>query len=163
MTVVSDTSPITNLAGIRQLDLLHQLYGTITIPKAVYDEMANVGRTVPGALEVQTLPWIQTRFVTDLNQVAALRAFLNRGEAEAIALALELNPELLLIDEKPGRTVALQYGIKITGILGVLLEAKRIGLIIVVKPLIDQLIQQMEFWMSNQLYKVVLQSAGESE
>jgi predicted nucleic acid-binding protein len=57
---------ITNLAGIKQLDLLQQLYGTITIPRAVYNEMAGVGKTVPGAIEVQTLPWIETHSVTEL-------------------------------------------------------------------------------------------------
>lgn len=55
MTIISNTSPITNLAGIGKLDLLHQLYGTVTIPQAVYNEMAAISRTVPGTLEVQTL------------------------------------------------------------------------------------------------------------
>ena len=90
MTIISNTSPITNLAGIEKLDLLHQLYGTITIPQAVYNEMAAIGKTVPGTLEVQTLPWITTQTVTDRNQATALRAILDQGEAEAITLALEL-------------------------------------------------------------------------
>lgn len=93
MTVVSNTSPITNLAGIGQLDLLHQLYGSITIPQAVYNEMATISRTVPGALEVQTLSWITVQPVADSKQVEALRAVLDPGEAEAIVLALELNAE----------------------------------------------------------------------
>jgi uncharacterized protein len=162
MTIVSNTSPITNLAGIGKLDLLHQLYGAITIPQAVYNEMAGIGKTVPGTLEVQTLPWIATQSVTDLNQVAALRAILDQGEAEAIALALQLNAELLIIDERPGRAIARQYGINITGVLGVLLEAKRQGLIVVVKPLMDQLINEVEFWISRPVYETVLQAANES-
>lgn len=161
MTVVSDTSPITNLAGIGQLDLLRQLYGNITIPQAVYDEMAGIGRTVPGAIEVQTLPWLKTQFVRNSNQVEALRATLDRGEAEAIVLALELKAELLIIDEKPGRVIAGSYGINITGVLGVLLEAKHQGLIVAVKPLMNQLLDQLEFWMSRQLYETVLELAGE--
>jgi len=161
MTVVSNTSPITNLAGIGQLDLLYQLYGTITIPQAVYNEMATIGRTVPGALEVQTLSWITVQPVTDPSQVTALRAVLDPGEAEAIVLALELNAELLLIDERPGRAIARQTGIAIIGVLGVLLEAKQQGLIVAVKPLIDQLIHQVDFWVDKQLYDAVLQSAGE--
>jgi uncharacterized protein len=63
--VVSDTSPITNLAAIGQLDLLQQLYATIIIPLAVYDEMVTVGKVVPGAIEVQTLDWIQTQTVAN--------------------------------------------------------------------------------------------------
>ena len=152
MTIVSNTSPITNLAGIGQLDLLQQLYGTITIPQAVYNEMVGIGRTVPGTLEVQTLSWIETQVVADLNQVASLRTVLDRGEAEAIVLALELNAEFLIIDESPGRAIARQYGINIIGVLGVLLEAKRQGAIVAVKPLMDQLIGQVEFWVSRQVY-----------
>ena len=162
MTIVSNTSPITNLAGIGKLNLLHQLYGTITIPQAVYNEMAGLSRTVPGTLEVQTLPWIVTQSVTDPNQVASLRAILDQGEAEAIALALQLNAELLIIDERPGRAIAQQCGIKIIGVLGMLLEAKRQGLIVVVKPLMDQLINEVEFWISRSVYESVLQAANES-
>ena len=162
MTIVSNTSPITNLAGIGKLDLLHQLYGTITIPQAVYNEMAGIGRTVPGTLEVQALPWIATQSVIDLNQVTALQAVLDQGEAEAIALALQLSAELLIIDERPGRAIAQQCGIKIIGVLGMLLEAKRQGLIVVVKPLMDQLINEVEFWISRSVYESVLQAANES-
>lgn len=66
MIVVSDTSPITNLAAIGQLDLLQKLYTHIIISTAVYNEMVTVDKLVPGAIEVQTLPWIQTQTVTDL-------------------------------------------------------------------------------------------------
>lgn len=65
MIVVSDTSPITNLAAISQLNLLQQLYSHLIIPKAVYNEMVKVDQLVPGAVEVQTLPWIQTQAVAD--------------------------------------------------------------------------------------------------
>jgi uncharacterized protein len=59
--VVSDTSAITNLAAIAQLDLLRKLYSTIVIPVAVYNEMVSVGKIVPGTVELQTLPWIKTQ------------------------------------------------------------------------------------------------------
>jgi len=58
--IVSDTSPITNLAAIGQLDLLRQLYSRVIIPQAVYNEMVGVDKVVPGAVEVQQLSWIQT-------------------------------------------------------------------------------------------------------
>ena len=69
MIVVSDTSPITNLAAISQLDLLQQLYGTIVIPLAVYNEMVVAGKNVPGAVEVKSLFWIQTQTLTDAQKV----------------------------------------------------------------------------------------------
>ena len=71
MIVVSDTSPITNLAAIDQLDLLQELYGSIVIPLAVYNEMVVAGKVVPGAVEVQTLSWIQTQTVADAQKVTS--------------------------------------------------------------------------------------------
>jgi hypothetical protein len=73
MIVVSDTSPITNLAAIAQLDLLQQLYTRLIIPTAVYNEMVIVDKPVPGAIEVQTFPWIITSAVADSEQVIAIR------------------------------------------------------------------------------------------
>ncbi|MGI0488442.1 DUF3368 domain-containing protein [Pantanalinema rosaneae CENA516] len=114
MIVVSDTSPITNLAAIGELDLLQGLYTCIVIPAAVYDEMVNVGKPVPGAMEVQTLPWIETQTVTDQQQVFTIQKSqenIDFGEAEAISLALELKADLLLMDERRGRIVATSYGL----------------------------------------------------
>jgi uncharacterized protein len=92
--VVSDTSPITNLAAIGQIDLLRQLYTAIIIPSAVYDEMVTVDKLVPGAVEVQSLPWIRKQAVLNPSGVVDLRRNhdeIDLGEAEAIVLAQELN------------------------------------------------------------------------
>jgi len=162
--VVSDTSPITNLAAIGQLDLLQGLYTRIIIPVAVYDEMVNVGKPVPGAVEVQTLAWIQTQAVTDQQQVIAIQEReenIDLGEAEAIILSMELKAELLLMDERRGRIVATSYGLQVTGLLGVVVQAKQKDLIEAVKPLVDQLIEQADFRVSNELYTTILQIAGE--
>ena len=164
MIVVSDTSPITNLAAISQLDLLQQLYTCIGIATAVYNEMVRVDKLVPGAVEVQTLPWIQAQAVTDSQQVRVLRESqenIDLGEAEAIILALELKADLLLMDERRGRAVAMSYGLQVTGLLGVLLQAKRNRLIPAVKPLMERLIEQADFRVSNQLYATILEFAGE--
>lgn len=66
MIIVSDTSPISNLAAIGRLDLLQQLYGTVVIPLAVYQEIINSGSTDPATLAVQNLNWIQTRSLSNL-------------------------------------------------------------------------------------------------
>ena len=164
MIVVSDTSPITNLAAIGELDLLQGLYTQIIIPVAVYDEMVNVGKPVPGAVEVQTLSWIQAQAVADQQRVITIQESeenIDLGEAEAITLALELKAELLLMDERRGRVVATSYGLQVTGLLGVLVQAKQNNLIGNVKPLLDQLIEQADFRVSNQLYTTILQIAGE--
>lgn len=161
MTVVCNTSPITNLAAIAQLDLLRQVYGEIVIPQAVYDELTALPNPVPGTLEVQTLSWIQVQTVMDQAQVAEFRRKVDLGEAEALALALEVSAERVLIDDAAGRAIALELGLTITGVLGVLLMAKQRQLITAVRPLMDGLIAQAGFWVSDELYQRVLQQAGE--
>lgn len=161
MIVVSNTSPITNLAAVHQLPLLQQLYGIIVIPQAVYDELTGVGKSVAGSTELQTLAWIQTQKVANEALVTALELELDPGEAEAIALAIELKADLLLLDERRGRTVASRFGVKFIGILGVLIEAKHKGVISAVKPVLDDLILAAGFWVKQPLYSRVLQTVGE--
>ena len=86
---------------------------------------------------------------------------LDRGEAEAIALALELGADELLIDERLGRREALRLRLSITGLLGVLLVAKRRGLVAMIRPVMDALMTQAGFRLSEQLYTVLV-AAGEN-
>lgn len=161
MIVISDTSVISNLAAIGQLDLLRKLYGKIIIPEAVYNEMAGLSYVVPGAVEVQTVNWIEQKSITRSDLVAKMRNVLDLGEAEAIALAVEIQADLIIIDEKRGRAIAMSYQLNIIGILGVLLQAKDRCLIPSVKPLILELINQANFRVSHQLYAEILHIAGE--
>jgi hypothetical protein len=159
--VISNTSPIVNLAAIGHLELLRQLYGQIAIPEAVYNEIAITGVGQPGALEVTTVDWIQTHQAVDRTLVSSLQMELDEGEAEAIALAIELGADLLLLDERRGRMVASRFGLKFIGLLGVLTEAKHKSLIRAVKPLLDDLIGKAGFWITSDLYDRVLRTAGE--
>lgn len=134
MIIVSDTSPINNLAAINHLDLLRQLYGTVIIPEAVYRELADPNFPVAGATEVQAFDWIQTCTISNLTLVKALSNELDIGEAEAIALAVEIQADQVLIDERRGRLIASRLNLRYKGILGVLVEAKSQGLIAEVKP-----------------------------
>ena len=159
MIVVSDASPITNLAAIGQLDLLRQIYHQAIIPEAVFRELTAEGGQHPGAI-VQQLDWIQTRTVSNRAVVIALQVEVDLGEAEAIALAQELAADFLLIDEHLGRVIAARLGIRILGLLGVLIEGKRRGLIREIKPLADALMNR-GFRIGKDLYERVLQAAGE--
>jgi len=100
--VVSDTSAIVNLAAVGQLDVLHQLYGTVIIPPAVQSEIATGGPNAPGAATT-SMAWIQTVPVTNRSLVAELAGQLDLGEAEAVALALETRADLLLPQESGAR------------------------------------------------------------
>lgn len=161
MIVVSNTSPITSLAAINQLHLLQQLYGSIIIPEAVYRELTDVDTPVPGTTEVQSFDWIQMRQVENYSLVTLLQRDIQKGEAEAIILAMELNAQLLLIDALQARIEADRLGLKFTGLLGVLREAKNQGLIPAVKPVLDELIVIAEFRVGRALYNQVLQDMGE--
>ena len=161
MIVVSNTSPIFYLSTIGQLDLLRQLYDEILIPTAVFNEITNVGNTDISARVVPELSWIKTQSAADLALVRRLSKELDPGEAEAIALAVELKADRLLIDERLGRSAALRLGLKITGVLGILVAAKRNNLIQEVKPVLDILIDQVGFWIDKQLYTEVLLAVDE--
>jgi len=161
MIVVSDTSPITNLAAIDQLDLLRRLYSTVIIPTAVFEELTMAGDDIPGCREVQSASWITVQAVQDSQLVDTLQEQLGRGESEAIALAIEFKSDWLLIDESLGRAVAANRNIRVTGILGVLIKCKRYRLIAAVKPILDKLIEQADFWVDQQLYARILETAEE--
>jgi predicted nucleic acid-binding protein len=161
--VVSDTSPVSNLILVNHIHLLPQLFGTIIIPEAVYQELLANGSNHPVIKTIQAIDWLEVCSVTNQQQVEALERDrnLDPGEANAIVLALELQATQLLIDERLGRLEAKRQGLRITGILGVLLAAKNKALLSEVCPVIDALIQQANFRINPQLYREVLQLAGE--
>ncbi len=161
MIIVSDTSSINNLAAINHLHLLNQLYGTVFIPEAVYRELTDPNFPVAGATEVQTFDWIQTRAVSDRTLVEVLNNELDIGESEAIALAVEIQADQVLIDERRGRLVASRLSLRYIGILGILVEAKSQGLIGGVKPLLDALLNEAGFWVAEPLYNSVLHLVNE--
>ena len=124
MNVVSNASPLIALIRLGHLDLLRQLYGTVVIPDAVWHEVVVEGADQPGAEAVSSSSWIVRRTVTNRPLVHALRQELDAGEAEAIALAVEIDDALLLMDERLGRDTARHCGIRYTGVVGVLIDAK---------------------------------------
>ena len=160
MTVISDASPLVNLARIGALHLLPELYDTVTLPKAVWTEVVTEGEGQPGAHAVRTATWIERQSVENQNLVRALRQDLDPGEAEAIALAVETESALLLMDERHGRETASHFDVPHLGLIGVLIDAKENRHIEAIQPHLDAL-QQAGFWISDQLYRRVLRDEGE--
>lgn len=159
MIVVSDTSPISNLAVIGHLELLRQLYGNVLIPQAVREELRAfeaIGSTIASA------DWIEQRAVKNRRFVESLRTQLHPGEAEAIALAVEEAAELLVIDDQRAREIAAEFGLTRIGLLGALLEAKTNGLLEAVRPVLDALVTRAGFWVSHALYQRVIEEAQEA-
>jgi len=110
---------------------------------------------------VQSAAWLQVQSVQNQELVNELRNRVNMGEAEAIALAVAVEANQLLIDERLGRQAARGLGLQIIGLVGILLTAKRQGLILAVKPILDALRIQASFRISSQLYEDVLNAAEE--
>lgn len=161
MIVVSDASPLVGLASIRQLELLRQLYGKVHIPEAVWQEVVVDGAGQPGSIEVENAKWIKRHQVANTQLVHSLLQYLDEGESEAIALAIELKAELLIIDERLGRDTARHFGLNFTGIIGLLVDAKHKGLIDEVKRYLDELRNVFGFRISEGLYRRVLTDEGE--
>lgn len=162
MRVVSNTSPLSNLAVIGELNLLQKIYSKILIPPTVYDELMRFQEIQLVISTVIETGWLEVRTPQNIQMIQTLNQFLDPGEAAAIALAVDISADRLLIDERLGRSIASQYSLKIRGILGILLNAKRQGLISEIKPLLDRLTGEAGFRVSQTLYDRILQESGES-
>jgi predicted nucleic acid-binding protein len=155
MIIVSDTTPISELAKVDHLDLLPKLFGKVVIPQGVFDEL-QVG-THPAAKLVQDLSWLEVVTVNNQQLVRELQQSfkLDLGESEAIALAEEIDASQLLIDERAARKVAMTRKLPLIGTVGVLLLAKRRGLLDSVKDVLDEM-QAQGMRISDHLYVQVL-------
>jgi uncharacterized protein len=153
MIVVSDTSPLTALLTIGQSDLLTKLFGEVVIPPAVKSELLRTHRVLPAWLRVQALH--------DDAKAALYARNVDRGEAEAIALAEELHADHLLIDERKGRRLAQRQGLPVLGLLGVVLLAKRARLISSARELLERLDRESGIYLGDNLKEAALKRVGE--
>ncbi len=164
MIVVSDSSVLIALSRIGKLDLLPRLFGQVLIPPTVAEEISVEGK--PGSAALQQIEWLEVTAVAESSKVIALMHSgvswnkLHRGEAEAIILASEVNARYLLIDERRGRKMALQFGLDVVGVLGVLALAKKKGLLPGIRESMDDLVGS-GFRIHGSLYRAVLAEAGE--
>lgn len=161
MIVVSDASPLGSLAAIDYLWVLQAIYGTVVVPEVVARELATAKSARLQA--VLSLDWILVRSPTELAIAEAQQQSkrLDPGETHAIALALQLKADELLINERLGRRVAQDLGLSVIGIFGILIAAKQKGHIPSVRRVMDGLVEQAGFRVSYSLYERVLKFAGE--
>ena len=157
--VVVDTTPIIALSIIGQLQLLEALYGEVWIPPAVNAEVM-AGGSRPGAAELQRAAFVRVAVLADPSQ-ADMLSDLDRGEAEVIALAREQQSGLVILDERLARRHAMRLGLTVTGVLGVLIQAKRQGHVEAVRPLLDQL-RAGGIHLDDGLIQTTLALAGET-
>lgn len=160
MIIASDTTPLSELAKIGQLNLLKDIFGTVIIPQEVYQELITGNH--PAVLAVNLALWLEIHQVKNTHLITQLQieTDLDRGECSAIILAEELKADQLLIDEKAGLKVALKRGLPIIGLVGTLILAKEKGLIENVQNILDQLIIKGTR-ISPKLYNYALITAKE--
>jgi len=161
--VISDTTALNYLGRIGQFELLRLQFQHVLIPPAVLAEL-KARPDLPGVKCVQQARadgWLELRSPQNQKVVETLRETLGAGESEAIALAQELPASLLLMDEAAGRDVAERLHLNLIGTTGILLRARKSGVIPRLKPVLDELVQQHGFRLSEKIYRDALREAGE--
>ncbi len=156
--VVSDTSVINYLAAVGQTALLPVQFGKVFIPPAVWREL-HAKPNLPGTTAADSAEksgWLIIQEPKPSPVLNQLRADLDLGEAEAIALACEFKPAIVLLDEADGRAAALSLGLQIIGTAGILVQARTSGQIYKIKPLLDRLMQEYRFRLSRELYSQLI-------
>jgi predicted nucleic acid-binding protein len=165
MPTVSDTSPILGLASIDCLELLHEQFGAVFIPSAVFEELKTETnfKGTPAIRLALTNGWLEVQSVINIPLVQALSLELDRGESEALALAADLGLEIIVMDEHDGRARAKAMGLKPVGVIGILLRAKKGGKIDSVADALKSLRSEIGFFIAADLYQQILEQAGEQE
>ena len=161
MIVVSDSTILIGLVKIGKLDLLKEIFSKVFIPEEVFKEVVERGKGKPGSEIIKEAAWIEAKPVKDKIQVAFLLGSLEKGEAEVLVLAKELNADLILLDEEKARKSAVIAGFEIMGLLGLFILAKNLGLIHEVRPLVDELMIK-KFRISDKIIEKTLKKAGEA-
>ena len=148
-TIISDASCLILLDKIGELEILNKLFGAIITTSEVAKEF---GQPLPS--------WFEIKDPKDNNYQSIIEASFDKGEASAIALAIELDDCLLIIDDLKGRKFAHQLGLTIIGTIGIIVDAKLAGIIPSVKPILSK-IKATNFRITEQLEELVLKRAGE--
>jgi uncharacterized protein len=157
--IIADSSPLISLAIIEQLELLPQLYQRVLLPPAVWDEVTVQGIGLPGANAVRKVTWLEIQ-TPEAALLKPLSILVDRGEAEAIALAQSIPESIVLLDDAQARRVAERLNVPRIGTLGILRRAKKSRLVMAVKPYIEELRSQ-GIYIRQSLIDAVLQDLGE--
>jgi predicted nucleic acid-binding protein len=163
--VVSDTSVLHYLSVTRQFDCLPKLFGQVLIPPAVWKEVSHHPELAVHSSTASAIAagWLKVESPHDQQAVQSLLHSLGAGESEAIVLAKELKPSLLLMDDLDGRVTANKLDLPVMGTVGILVYAREQGLIPKLRPLLDELTNTHQFRFSKELYLEALRKTGEAD
>ena len=161
--VVSDTSVLHYLSVTGQFNCLEKIFHEVFIPSAVWKEVSH-HRDLPvcnAATQAIAAGWLKLETPHDRQAVQSLQRFLGAGESEAIVIAREHQPSLLLMDDLDGRATAQRFNLPVMGTVGILVRARKLGYVASLKPVLDELLATHRFRLDKQLYADALREAGE--
>ena len=159
MIIIADTSPICYLILMEAIDLLPKLYGKVLIPNAVYQELKSPKSPAEVQQWINSVPdWLEIH--ADSNTNDEQTKILDRGEREAIALAEKINADLIIMDEKLGRSIAKEKGFNLVGILGILYNAAQLNLIDLAQ--VFNKLQETTFFVSPKLLNILIEKDSQN-
>lgn len=157
--VIVNSTPLIILCGIGKLNILKEVYEEIIIPSAVYTEVT--AKADSACIQLQSAgDWIRVEQIKDHSEKKMYKAKLHDGEVEVMILAQERKADLVILDDNAAKKTAKYLGLSVTGTLGVLVKAKRQGIIKEVRPFLAEM-RQKGFYVSNAVEQMVLEQAGE--
>lgn len=157
--VVSDTSPLLNLALIGRLDLLKSQFSEITIPEHVWAELTSGEAGLDQLVELRDDGFLSIVEIDESELFTEIAHEIDTGETAAICYAIEADADLLLIDESDGRRVARRHDLPVTGVIGILLRGANTGEIALETEL--DALRDAGFWISDDLYSKILAETDE--
>ena len=159
--VVVNTTPLIALSHVGQLDILKKLYGEIIIPKAVYRELSAKTESICKKAVDRSLEWIRVENIKNQMAKTMYKTQLHDGEVEVMILSKEIAADVVIIDDANAKKHAKYLGLPVTGTLGVLIKAKREGLINELKPILYQMTEN-GIYISQSLIELCLKQVGEA-
>jgi predicted nucleic acid-binding protein len=157
--VVCDAGPLVALAKLGRLEIFRELYGRVLVPEAVFREVSEAGAGRAAASELDTAAWVDR--VVGAAPEPLLASELGPGEAAVIAVARQQGARLVILDERKARRIAERaYGLRVKGSAGVLVAAKRAGLLETVRPLLRALVA-VGYYVSDRVIEEACRQAGE--
>ena len=158
--VIVNSTPLIALSHVKQLDLLRDLYGQVTIPRAVYNEISvKTDSSCKKAVD-DALGWIVVEDIKNQMAKNMYKTQLHEGEVEVMILSLEQDADLVVIDDANAKKHAKYLNLNVTGTLGILIKAKQKGYINELKPILEEMVEK-HIYLSDKLIKMCLEQVGE--
>ncbi len=158
--VIVNSTPLIALCHVNRLDVLKELYGEVTIPQAVYDEISVKENSVCKKTVDEALEWIHVQKIQNIMAKAMFKSQLHDGEVEVMILAKEQDADIVIIDDQNAKKYAKYLGLPVTGTLGILIRAKQEGYIAELKPILDVMVQN-GIYIKTGLIEHCLELVGE--